>query len=588
MHGKAFPFFIKSYADKLDLEAEPVLKARPYLEAEGSKMQKSICTKKSNGNSCMQTISSSFIKSKSNSHMHARENSKPHIGSKKEAYSVFPAYAAAIIFTLFFAFGLFLLSVPAFAKDAGCIEPSSGLELSSTTDFCKGEYYLDEPVFLTADNIALRCHNTTLIGIGDENIGNENGIIAINRENISITGCHFVSFPIAVYLQHTTKSKIIMNSFEKNIYALSLTFEANYNNISKNSFISNVNSATMLDKSSLYNYFSENSYKGSRSFNNAIKGNFSWEAIASDTGKKQKSGSKGFNSSQANQRDAKKDANKNASSSAQTASANRSQNNSAINSSPGEAESPKSAQNPDSAAEAIANAFGKNKSLGIALKSSLESLSLGFIKDKELKMLLKDYIIEDIAGLGYQTDFTKAGSKELSRISYHIYMDYLATKKAVGVSKRLNYNPARNRTLVGTKLIIKEPIKDLFVYEYVPKCIAGNITKIHFMSKKPDRVIEPDPLFVWYFSELDKGEIVDLSYEVEGKPRYKPETIVVAGKNNELVKIKKEFCKAGTEPRTIPIGKCGKSSYYYLLAVFVIPAIIFVYLYIRSKSNEEL
>lgn len=67
------------------------------------------------------------------------------------------------------------------------------------------------------------------------------------------------------------------------------------------------------------------------------------------------------------------------------------------------------------------------------------------------------------------------------------------------------------KTTINIKIIPIQTLKDVSIYEAIPKSFAENIDEITFATQP--KVIEADPLIVWHFAEL--SEPVDLSYEVD-------------------------------------------------------------------------
>ena len=69
------------------------------------------------------------------------------------------------------------------------------------------------------------------------------------------------------------------------------------------------------------------------------------------------------------------------------------------------------------------------------------------------------------------------------------------------------------KTEIKVRVEVKELMKDVIIYEFIPKNIAQNTDQIKF-SVDP-KIIQKDPLVAWHFAELQEG--TEITYEVEGE-----------------------------------------------------------------------
>ena len=107
---------------------------------------------------------------------------------------------------------------------ADCVEPYSGMTITEDTNFCSGEYELNEAIFVTGDHdIEIECEDTVLVGDNEST-----GFFIRDTEDVEIEDC-------------------ILKDFSKGIdaqYVDDLYFE--------NSFLGNMNSGiVVLDSDSL-------------------------------------------------------------------------------------------------------------------------------------------------------------------------------------------------------------------------------------------------------------------------------------------------------------------------------------------------
>jgi parallel beta-helix repeat protein len=151
-------------------------------------------------------------------------------------------------------------------------------------------------------------------------------------------------------------------------------------------------------------------------------------------------------------------------------------------------------------------------------------------------------------------------------------------KKKVRVDKTLTFDRVAGRSTIKARLTVMEDIKDLYIYEFIPKCVAENISEIVF-SITPDKVLENDPLVVWHFPNANEGEELEISYDVNREVQLMPETIVIT---HEINISSDKACEA---PISIPLIEAGVKP-RNLLPLLAIPLIAVIYLYMgRFKKH---
>ncbi len=143
------------------------------------------------------------------------------------------------------------------------------------------------------------------------------------------------------------------------------------------------------------------------------------------------------------------------------------------------------------------------------------------------------------------------------------------TKKAIKSRKIVNYstkiNFKENKTTVSLIVKPKKDVKKLVVYEQIPKKIANSTKEINF-SIKPTKIIIDDPLIMWEFADVRKGQEIDLSYKVN--KRISPEEL-----KNE-------------QPGTVVIAEQGffdKYNVYFFL--LLIPLIVYFIIYFSKETD---
>ncbi len=69
-------------------------------------------------------------------------------------------------------------------------------------------------------------------------------------------------------------------------------------------------------------------------------------------------------------------------------------------------------------------------------------------------------------------------------------------------------------TKITTTLVPKQKLTDVDLYQEIPKCLAKHIDELNIPNRERLKIINPDPLIVWHFDEIE--EEVDLTFDVKG------------------------------------------------------------------------
>ena len=89
------------------------------------------------------------------------------------------------------------------------------------------------------------------------------------------------------------------------------------------------------------------------------------------------------------------------------------------------------------------------------------------------------------------------------------------TLEKVSVVTNFTYNNVTNETMVSVKIVAKEDLENFKYYQKIPKCMAIYAHLIKFKNTNY-KILKDDPLVVWHFAKVSKGEELDLSFDVSG------------------------------------------------------------------------
>lgn len=140
--------------------------------------------------------------------------------------------------------------------------------------------------------------------------------------------------------------------------------------------------------------------------------------------------------------------------------------------------------------------------------------------------------------------------------------DYRKTSNYINIKKSSTISD--QRTTIHFKIIPIRGMRNLTIFEYIPKYVAHSAQDIKF-SVEPE-VIQDDPLVAWHFAELNAP--VDISYEVIGEienAHQKTETIAFSEGTKEL----------------------SRSWYFNLIPLLIIPIIGFVFIFLAQATHKK-
>ncbi|MFW5746612.1 MAG: right-handed parallel beta-helix repeat-containing protein [Nanoarchaeota archaeon] len=178
--------------------------------------------------------------------------------------------------------------------------------------------------------------------------------------------------------------------------------------------------------------------------------------------------------------------------------------------------------------------------------------------------------------------FADSSAEELARIQAR-------TQDQMTFNKTLAYVQADNHSKVRIRIQAKMTLKDLYIYEEVPKCIAEHVDMISF-SRRPTRILEEDPLFMWHFPGIGANETIELEYAVDGEVTYPPDSMVIAeGEHVVVTETGSYTCPADQTPGSLTIaGSCKKrrSAFWIFAPLVLIPIFIMVYIGLQRSMQQ--
>jgi len=99
-------------------------------------------------------------------------------------------------------------------------------------------------------------------------------------------------------------------------------------------------------------------------------------------------------------------------------------------------------------------------------------------------------------------------------------------------------------------------------------------------------VLQPDPLFVWYFPSVSEGQVLNLSYEINSKVTFTPATVAVVHDKQYIINGN-STCARGL--LSVPSGTCLDTTSRKLIPFLLVPLIAFLYIYFYrfQKKNRD-
>jgi len=483
-----------------------------------------------------------------------------------------------------------ILIIMSTAVFADCIIPTDSLIISNDTTFCPGSFSLAEGMIVNNDNIIIECNNTMITG-KDEGYG----LLINKRKGNIIRKCIIQGFQMGIALQSSNQNQIVGNIILENEIGIFIS-ASNGNKIFSNIILNNSKNGITLSDSK------ENTITGN-AINLSEYGLYMISSFSNNISENHISSfSLGFYINQQNSDNYIYDNwIYNVGFAAHMMSDK--ENNYCLNDI-GNIYL-KGAIGPPCKAESIIENMteiaGENVTINqttaiielindsIVPKEKINESTIPKINQstdkKEDVSRIKKQVIEEFEL--QQNPSLKETTKILKRALIKEGLDgnqlntalkkkideYTRTRKHLTIEKELITNNILNITTIQILITPEDTIYDLYVYEFVPKCIADSIDNIRFLEHEPLKILEPDPLFVWYFPKVGAGQKINLSYEVNKPVDFSPTTIAIV---NGTSFIKKGVGQCSEEPISIA---CGKRNWKLLIPLLLVPVIIFLYIF---------
>ncbi len=96
---------------------------------------------------------------------------------------------------------------------AECIEPTDGMIITKSMNFCSSTYDVPNGITIAANNIVLDCGTAVLRGVVGQS---ETGLRLENVDGVTVKNCNILTFNQGLYLKNVTNSLIEDNSILKN------------------------------------------------------------------------------------------------------------------------------------------------------------------------------------------------------------------------------------------------------------------------------------------------------------------------------------------------------------------------------------
>ncbi|MEM4268356.1 MAG: NosD domain-containing protein [Candidatus Woesearchaeota archaeon] len=386
---------------------------------------------------------------------------------------------------------------------------------------CLEEYNFSMGVIIE-NPIRIDCNNSTLIGTPDR-------YAFLITSNATVTNCQFRSFGAALVFQGSKKALVYNNIFKDNIYGIYMN-KSTENNITSNKFQDNSLAVLIEESSSNYIYGNEIYPIGIRDDNKNI---YCYNGVSNSY----------YNTTGPE-------------------CPKEEENAKAL----GVQEELKDIPTAERAIKAKNTTELSNTSRTPRIERSGEIVIQAPALQKTEQILRRAFILE-------------GKSEQEARKSLE---DYSKTQQRVILQKKLVIKD--NRTIVFTRLRAKAFFKDLYIYEYIPKCFAKNSKDLLFKTK-PTKIIESDPIIMWHFANVQPDEEIELVYETTREVYIMPETLVI--NDDEIAPSYKESnCPESNLPVSLPLGKCRRIDYTYLLPAVVALFITFSYLYFNKFKKH--
>ncbi len=132
--------------------------------------------------------------------------------------------------------------------------------------------------------------------------------------------------------------------------------------------------------------------------------------------------------------------------------------------------------------------------------------------------------------------------------------DYRRTKDKIKIKKESHIS--QGKTIMSVKINIEKPMKDVWIYEEIPKTLAKNANEITFTIQP--KIIEEDPLVAWHFAELNEGK--EIMYELKGEHKE-------AYKQTETIAFSHEKPETSWKLIAIPVLTIPAAGFLFVLLI---------------------
>ena len=150
-------------------------------------------------------------------------------------------------------------------------------------------------------------------------------------------------------------------------------------------------------------------------------------------------------------------------------------------------------------------------------------------------------------------------------------------------------------TVVNTTIRVTADMTNLHVYENIPKDCAAGVEDILFnqgiMARKgvSFSIVEGDPLIVWKFDNVKKGEEISLGYTIKSKIEQMPKTIILEGLDGTVTVKEDLICDQVNVPKSLLLAdKIRAFSWFILIPIglIILVPVMLVYFTRGGQSRQ--
>jgi len=243
----------------------------------------------------------------------------------------------------------------------------------------------------------------------------------------------------------------------------------------------------------------------------------------------------------------------------------------------------------------VNNVDVSSNEIGVRLYSSTKNKVGGCLGDVD-ETLGRNNIVKDTTSCHADFVEAKVKSKIISHINKNVIIpatseDFLNLIKenddSISEFKYSDVNISKTMSFDGEKTIVKTTVSfianesDIYVYEFVPKCFASDISDITFLGPKPKVIIE-DPMFVWHVTPAQMP--FEFSYLVNGEV-YEGITTIALEDDKYEIDMSSENCNS--YPSTIIVDKPKFNYMLIYLPIIFLPLFVMLYLFLSNRVRRD-